>query len=607
MYRFILLFLLLFTYRLSALDITPDEVPIHKSIDISQNITTIKEAINNPQKFKNVKYFRRYLRKKKDNNNLWLKLPLTNTTDVPLPRELVMRWDRANVNVYLVEDGHIIYEEILDKGKYHCVSSKMAIPASKTIDLYLHVKVSKPIDDFYYLYMTSPLETKDLIIHKEKFYHNGFFLGILLTMMLHSFFMYFSIRVKSYLYLALYQLSIIFYVSDLRLLMINLLEDVPDFSYFLLKIGSNFFIVLFSVLFTQEFLNTKQEMPQLHFLLKLSFIVLLFYQYYGSATNYATLMYILYIIAGVYALWKGNSSALFYVLGFSGFVIFIIGINIIKFFELNIYFEYKTSIQIFGSIEALALSIALYLKLKSIVKEKEKAQIDSVRNEKMLLEQSRFASMGEMIASIAHQWRQPLNHLNLIFNNLRFAEQANKLDSHYLELKAKEAEQQLKYMSSTVEDFSNFFATKGKEEKFLIKEVCEYAVELVKSRFKKNQILLSMEGNDSCSHYNYKNEIVQVLTVLLNNSIDALMSNNVEDRHILISITCNEISIEDNAGGIPTDVLPKIFDPYFSTKDKKFGTGMGLYTARIIVRDLIKGKLIAQNTRNGVKLTLTIS
>jgi C4-dicarboxylate-specific signal transduction histidine kinase len=95
--------------------------------------------------------------------------------------------------------------------------------------------------------------------------------------------------------------------------------------------------------------------------------------------------------------------------------------------------------------------------------------------------------------------------------------------------------------------------------------------------------------------------------IVLNNAIDALMQNNIEDRIIDIKIEENKVIISDNAGGIPENVIKKIFDPYFSTKDKKFGTGLGLYTAKMIIDNLIKGKIVAKNSKNGASFTVKIN
>lgn len=273
---------------------------------------------------------------------------------------------------------------------------------------------------------------------------------------------------------------------------------------------------------------------------------------------------------------------------------------------MDIYFEYQSAIQILAVIEAFALSMALYLKVKEIVKEKKHAQEEIIENEKMLMVQSRFATMGEMLASIAHQWRQPLNHVSMVLTNIQLAKETNKLTTEYLNKKTNEANLQLKYMSDTIEDFTNFFSKKGTLEDFTFREVCSYSLDLVNSKSKKNNVNICVNNDDTNRYMNYKNELIQVLVIVLNNAIDALMLNNIKDRKIDIYIKQNSITINDNAGGIPNEIVHKIFDPYFTTKNKKFGTGLGLYTAKAIVETLIKGKITVKNIDDGASFTISL-
>jgi signal transduction histidine kinase len=604
--KYILLFLLFFHTSLFSLDTEPHTIPMYKVIEVAHNLQSIDKVLEHPEKFETIKYFRRFLRKNKDSNNLWLKLPLENNTEKLIKKQLVSRWDRVNIDIYLVDKEKVVYQEKIKRKDSMFVSSPLIIPAKKSLTMYLHIKVPKQIDDFYYLYLVSPDNVQKFIVHKEKYYHNGFFFGILLTMMMYNFFMYFSIKIKSYLYLGFYQASIIFYTTDIRLFFIEIFEDFPTFSYLVFKVFSSVFISILSLVFTKEFLNTKKNMPHLNNVLNFSMLILVAFQLNIVIINYASFIYLIFIFTGLYAFYKGDKSAIFYTLGFSGFVFYIILMNLVRIFEWDIYLEYQSAMQLFSCIEALALSMALYLKIKSIVKEKEDAQQEANKNEKMLLEQSRFASMGEMIASIAHQWRQPLNHLNLILNNLRLAQRTNNLNEKYLETKTSEAERQLSYMSDTIEDFSNYFVTKGNKEQVSLTEICKLANDLLETRYKKEQISVSLNIVHDCVYVNYKNELVQVLTIILNNAIDALVTNNTQNRYITITVECNKIIIDDNAGGINEDILMKIFDPYFSTKDKKFGTGIGLYIAKILVNGLIQGKLTAVNHNNGARFSILL-
>jgi len=603
----IVLGLLLFVDILFALDMTPKEVPVYRQIDMTYDVTSIEDAIANPDKFQTTKSFNRLLRRKKDNDNLWLRIPLSNTSNTALYKAWIARWERASFDLYTVSDGTIYHHETIHSDKYLKQSSALFIPPNSERELYIHVKTAKALDQFSYFYFVDATAAEEFIISTEKYYHHGFLFGVLLTMSMYSFFMYFSIKAKEYLYLGIYQTWVLITTCDLWQYFYILLQNHPNIAHFLLNDLYAYSIMFFSIIFTKAFLNTKEKMPRFNTFLNYSIVLLIPLDLWYGPVYYGAFIPIIFIMVGFYYAYKGNLAALFYAFGFLGFVLYYLLINLSRIFDWGIYLEFTNARQIFTCVEAFVFSNALYLKLKSIVQEKNAAQESSFRYEKMMLEQSRFASMGEMIASIAHQWRQPLNHLNLILNNLRLAHRNHKLTSEYLESKATEAEQQLNYMSTTIEDFSKFFATKGKQEEFRLKEVCEYAMKLVASRTEKKQIVLRLDCADDCVHTNYKNELVHVLTILLNNAFDALNAQNKKSGFIVMRVTCNEISIEDNAGGIAEDIMPYIFDPYFSTKNKKFGTGLGLYVATMLVKNLIKGELYAQNTLNGCCFTLSFS
>lgn len=602
----LILFLCLFVLQVFALDVSSKITAVYKEVQISYEIKSINEALKNQEKFEKVKHFVRLFRHK-SNDGLWLKIPLVNSSHKSLDRVFLSRWDNVDFELFAVKNEKIIFQESISNNKYIKNSSYFKLPFRESIDFYVHVKSKESLDQFFYVYFLDEDSVENFIISNEKFYHHGLFFGILLTMAMYSFFMYLSIREKGYLFLGFYQTSVLIATSDLRQYFFILLENMPNLADFLLRGVFGYIIMFLSILFTKEFLNTKEEMPRFNLFLNIIMIFLLPINAIDSNINYSSFLYIIYVFTGIYVFFhKKNLLAFFYTLGFLGFPIYLFLLNFGILFDWDFYFEYHYAKQIFTCIESFALTMALYLKIHSIVKEKEKAKEDAIKNEKLVLEQSRFASMGEMLASIAHQWRQPLNHLNLLIANLQLAFDAGKLDKNYLEKKAKEADNQLKYMSSTVENFSSFFSTKGEKNEFHLLDVCEYTIGLVESRLKKHNISILLNSNDDCFHINYKNELIQVLAIVLNNAIDALVINSIKSKEIKITVNPNQILIEDNAGGISKEILAKIFDPYFSTKDKKFGTGLGLYTSKIIVNNLIKGKIEAWNIDKGVCFSITI-
>lgn len=589
----------------SALDIGAEKTPVYKEIQVATHLNTINEVIKQQDEFLTVKHFIRLFRHQ-SNKQIWLKIPLENFTNKAVQRAFISKWERVDFDIYIVKDNTLAFSQSISNEHYLKQSDSFNIPANSQVDFYVHVKTKRSLSQFFYMYFVQAEHANSFIINNEKLYHHGLFFGILLTMTMYSFFMYFSIKEKGYLFLGFYQMSVLIATSDFRHYFFELLEGVPSFADFLLRGVFGYIIMFLSILFTKEFLNTKKEMPRFNLFLNILMIFILPINAIDSSIDYAAFLYIIYVFTGIYVFWhKRNILVLFYILGFVGFPVYLILSNMAIFFDGNFYFEYDYAKQIFTCVESFTLTMALYLKLRTIMNERQKAKDEATHNEKLMLEQSRFASMGEMLASIAHQWRQPLNHLNMIMANLQLASENNKLTPVYLNKKANEVDRQLKYMSATIEDFSNFFATKGKKEQFVLEEIGDYTLGLLHSRLKKHSVMVSLINNDTRTYENYKNELIQVLCIVMNNAIDALISNEVAQKKIELRMNCNEILVQDNGGGIKETVLPRIFDPYFSTKDKRFGTGLGLYMAKIIVTNL-NGRIEVQNTQEGARFKIRL-
>ncbi len=230
--------------------------------------------------------------------------------------------------------------------------------------------------------------------------------------------------------------------------------------------------------------------------------------------------------------------------------------------------------------------------------------------EQMLIQQSRLAAMGEMIGNIAHQWRQPLNALSLILQNLYYAQEAGELDEEYLQRSMQKGKKLTENMSKTIDDFRNFFQPNKISTHFNIYESVESAYDLVSASFKNNNICVDILVDKNIEIDGYPNEFAQVLLNLLTNAKDALKINNIQNPCVTISsnVINNTVYIDilDNAGGIDESILTKIFDPYFTTKDKDAGTGIGLYMSKMIIENNMGGKIVASNDKTGAKFTISL-
>jgi two-component system C4-dicarboxylate transport sensor histidine kinase DctB len=234
--------------------------------------------------------------------------------------------------------------------------------------------------------------------------------------------------------------------------------------------------------------------------------------------------------------------------------------------------------------------------------------------ERMLLVQSKNAIMGEMLEMVAHQWRQPLTSIGMISNNILLKIILNEdqdLSIGKFENELEGINKQVKYLSDTIDDFRNFFKESKTKKEVYVTEIVQKSVSLIKKQFEHSAIEIELVNDASeVILYTYINELTQVFLNILHNSRDAFDSQNIKNKKIKIHcFPVNEnltIKIEDNAGGIDDVVLPKIFEPYFSTKKQQNGTGIGLYMSKIIINKHLEGDIYAKNIKNGASFIITV-
>ena len=217
------------------------------------------------------------------------------------------------------------------------------------------------------------------------------------------------------------------------------------------------------------------------------------------------------------------------------------------------------------------------------------------QQELLMLQQSRLAQMGEMISMIAHQWRQPLNNLSLISQTVVLKYKKGKLDDKTILYFEKASKKQITYMSNTIDEFKDFFKPEVDKKIFNIYKSTDGAISLLSPILAKNGIKIVHNKCNNCFTEGYPNKLGQSIINIINNAQDALIDNSVKDALINIFYTKDDkyikLYIEDNAGGIPKDIIERIFDPYFSTKSDKNGTGIGLYMSKIIIEEHMNGKI----------------
>jgi len=263
-------------------------------------------------------------------------------------------------------------------------------------------------------------------------------------------------------------------------------------------------------------------------------------------------------------------------------------------------------------LEKEAVETALYLKnLNTSLEKKVQEAVKEIKDkERALYQQSRLAQMGEMMSMIAHQWRQPLSAITATSAGLNLKAQLNKADKELIERTTNNISEYAQHLSQTIDDFRDFFKpTKGKKSVNL-DELLTSVLSIAEVSLKNRNIKIIEDLNTSEFFESYPNELKQVILNLIKNAEDVLVEKNIKEPFIKIS-TCQEgskhiLKISDNGGGIPEDIIGKIFDPYFSTKTDKNGTGLGLYMSRTIIQDHCKGSLEVENSADGALFTITI-
>ncbi|WP_323668976.1 PAS domain-containing sensor histidine kinase [Aliarcobacter butzleri] len=234
----------------------------------------------------------------------------------------------------------------------------------------------------------------------------------------------------------------------------------------------------------------------------------------------------------------------------------------------------------------------------------------NTKQQHMIMQQNKLAQMGEMIENIAHQWRQPLAQINSTIILIDAILEKHNFKDTLVENKLTEIESLTSYMSKTISDFKNFFNPNKKKTIFNVEEAIQKANDILKGLINSHHIQIEINIEKDLKINSYLGELQQVILIIINNSIDAFIHMNIHFPKILINAyTDNEslvIHIEDNALGINSDLLDKIFEPYFTTKHKAQGTGLGLYIAKLVVENSLLGFLSVENKQNGACFTIKI-
>ena len=230
--------------------------------------------------------------------------------------------------------------------------------------------------------------------------------------------------------------------------------------------------------------------------------------------------------------------------------------------------------------------------------------------DRMMMAQGRQAAMGEMLGNIAHQWRQPLNIVGLIMQDLQDAQVHGQLTAEYLDKSVRRGMDVIQHMSQTIDDFRGFYRADKEKQTFFLNEIVDRVLSFVEAGFRSNKIAIDVKMPEAVEGNGFSNEFAQVLLNILNNAKDALLDRSTPAPKLAIRVFKDQgrsvVTIADNAGGIADGDLDRVFDPFFTTKEEGKGTGIGLYMSKQIIEKNMSGRLTARNTAEGAEFRIEV-
>ena len=467
----------------------------------------------------------------------------------------------------------------------------------KVLKLKISAIIIYALSSFFFFYDENFVQNSSFV-SQPHLYGNGSFmvavlsLGIILSALVYNLAFYFYIRNRQYLYYALAQFFILLSLVALESLLISPFTEMYPFHSFYLLDVSQALMLIFTLLFIQEFFQALALHRLIKVVISLALFDLLISLFLGHTliTKFVpTVIWVWFVLSEVYRHTKKRDVPFYLVM--IGWHI-LIGILLLEISYIidptKIDFPF---LHVAFALESMLLSFALSYKFKLIDDEQKTQQL-------LLLQQSRLTSMGEMISIIAHQWRQPLNFLSY---SLMHIKQNCKNDEKSLQ-SIKEANEQLQYMSQTIENFRNFYNPAKKRESFSIENSCQNILKILNPTLTPLGIEIELEVKENFEFIANSNEFEQVILNLVNNAKDVLVEREISQPHIHISIEKPKVVVLDNAGGITKEHIDKIFEPYFSTKENS--DGIGLYIAKTIIESEMKGQLFVETDKLGSKFII---
>ena len=611
MFRLFFLFSLLFSPLLAVEDGTSSSVQI-SFFDDSNSSYTIKEVIE-----KNTKLFHHILEEGSTRFHpkvaLWLKVDLFNKSKNDITKViefLDIRLDRMDIYTADGYQKNTIGDRVPFSNRvYADAQIAVGITAMPEQDTTIYIKfMNHDKSDLTYQVIDEEDYIKSVTFKKVV---HAFFFGTLFIMFIYNVVLYLFIREKTFLIYIIYHsilIIVMLYYNGLvsQYFYPNSYDvnggNVPSFL--------SFSAIVLAMQFLRYFLNVQNFTPKIDLWLQVLIyinIVFLILAPFGvlhksiAIFNMMPLSIFLLYVASYHAFILKRKLAFFYLFGWLVMLVAIIftGLLSMGIIERNDFTAYIFQLGIMIEITLLSMGLAYRYKLN---------QEQLVEKTKILHEQAKLASMGEMIQHIAHQWRQPLSEINSVAMKIESDHRRKLMTDSNLDANIEHIESLTEHMSQTISDFNGYFKSNKKKASIPLKQVVDKALGLVMGGLVKSTIDVQVVENYSENVSVVEGELIQVLLVLLNNARDVLNERNPDVKWIKLTISKENdssiIEIEDSAGGINIEPINKVFEPYFTTKFESQGVGIGLYMSKMIVEESLKGTLGVADTEYGAKFTI---
>jgi len=545
----------------------------------------------------------------------WLKVQITSSHTGKQTKKVLELLDSRLDEAYIYDDTSILLYSMGDKIPFinrQYNDPNIAFQIEENRVYYIKVLNTSKMNLEYKLWdekeYLSHIDTKNIM--------KGFYFGALIIMLIYNMIIYIFLRERVFLEYVLYHLSLayvmVYYTGVSAQLFLSKKADL-DASTVYIHVAA--ICTILATQFFRSFLNTAKITPKIDKIL-LSFMLLhavlaflsvfhLFYHLNHIVFNVTMMLMSIFLLGSSLYIYikKKSTVALFY---FFAWFVMMFGIILTSLTLMNIIprNDFTVNMFQFGSLFEIAL-LSMGLSYRYKVRQDE-----LLKKNIIIQEQSKMAAMGEMLQNIAHQWRQPLSEINAVAMKIDADYYEKKLTAKLLDNEIERIENITEHMSTTIESFNTYFKKNKELNETNVKEIVDRSLRIIEAKMIKSKINLEIDIKSITTIRINSTELIQVILVILNNAIDVLDERNIKNKviHINYNYLNNKhfLAFEDNAGGISSEIIDKIFEPYFSTKFKSNGIGIGLYMAKMLIEDSMKGKIFASNTKNGAKFLIEL-